>query len=235
MTSPEYIVSPDASSLAERAFSEIQAAGQRASDEGRPFRLAIPGGNSPRAIFDRMAADPHALPWTNTDLFWVDERAVPPDHPDSNYAGARSTLLNHVPIPPDRVHRVRGELGAERAAAQLASDLSALTPNVSPQLDAVLLGLGEDGHVASLFPERSELDEHEQLAVAVHDAPKPPPDRVTMTLPTLNGAHVVLILAMGRGKADAVARCRAHGDLPGALVRPAGRCVWLLDEAAAQL
>ena len=154
-------------------------------------------------------------------MLFGDERCVPPDHPDSNYRMAREELLDHVG--PASVHRMAGELGAEAAAADYDAVVAALQP-----LDLILLGLGEDGHTASLFPGNPAL-EAAGWAVAVHGAPKPPPDRVSLSLTTLRGARRVLVMATGRDKAAAVEMAR-RGEVPAGMI-PAAE--WVLDAAAA--
>ena len=154
-------------------------------------------------------------------MLFGDERCVPPGHPESNYRMARESLLGRVA--PATVHRIAGELGPDEAAAAYDRIVGALTP-----LDVVLLGAGEDGHTASLFPGHPEV-QAKGWAVGVRNAPKPPPDRVSLTLPALQGARHVIVLATGAGKADAVARAR-RGEVPSGMIAGA---LWLLDRAAA--
>ena len=146
---------------------------------------------------------------------------MPPNHPESNYRMAREALLDRVA--PVTVHRIAGELGPDEAAASYDRIVSALAP-----LDVVLLGAGEDGHTASLFSGHPEV-QAKGFAVGVRNAPKPPPDRVSLTLPALQGARHVIVLATGAGKADAVARAR-RGEVPSGMIAGA---LWLLDRAAA--
>jgi 6-phosphogluconolactonase len=154
-------------------------------------------------------------------VLFGDERCVPPDHPDSNYRLARETLLDRVA--PGSVHRIAGELGPDEAAELYSRVVAPLAP-----LDVVLLGAGEDGHTASLFPGHPEV-QMQGWAVGVRNAPKPPPDRVTLTLPALQGARRVIVLATGAGKADAVARAK-RGEVPSGMIANAR---WLIDRAAA--
>jgi 6-phosphogluconolactonase len=153
-------------------------------------------------------------------VFFSDERCVPPDHADSNYRAALDVLLRHVD--PGAVHRIAGELGAEAAAALYAPAVAAAP------LDLVLLGIGPDGHTASLFPGNAALDAVGYVA-AVHDAPKPPSDRVTLTVRALRQARRVVLLAAGSEKADAVGRARA-GEVPAGLIAHAE---WIVSEDAA--
>jgi 6-phosphogluconolactonase len=170
-----------------------------------------------------------------------DERCVPVEHPDSNWGLAAAALLDHVPVPSHQLLRPPGELGPEAAADAYQAALAALPPSGagSPRLEVVWLGLGEDGHVLSLFPDRPEVEVADRLVVAVHDSPKPPPERVSLTLAALAGTERLLLLAAGEAKAAPVARARAGDDrLPltraVATVRAGGGSVtWLLDRSAA--
>jgi 6-phosphogluconolactonase len=172
-------------------------------------------------------------------VYWGDERHVPPEHPDSNYRMAREALLDHVPLPGANVHRVPAEEpDARRAAERYERDLRAgfaLAATTLPRFDLVLLGLGADGHTASLFPGAEALDETLRLAVATR-GPAPPIERITLTLPVLNHAACVAFLVSGADKAAVVRAVLAEPRsplLPAQRVRPAGRLVWLLDAAAA--
>jgi 6-phosphogluconolactonase len=170
-----------------------------------------------------------------------DERCVPVTDPDSNWGQAAAALLDHVPVPASHLLRPQGELGAEEAAGAYQAALAELppAPGGAPRLEVVWLGVGEDGHCLSLFPGRPELEVTVRLVVGVHDSPKPPPDRVSLTLAALAGVERLLVLAAGAAKAEPVARARAGDDrLPitraVAAVRAAGGSVtWLLDRAAA--
>jgi 6-phosphogluconolactonase len=157
---------------------------------------------------------------------------VPPDHADSNYRMAREALLDHVTIPPHNIHRIHGELPPRRAADLYQSVLQSVL-GVPPRFDLVLLGMGDDGHTASLFPGSSALQESERSSVDVH-VPHLDSTRVTLTLPILNRAHRVLFLVSGQSKAPALARIRAGDRLPAARIRPTGgTLLWLVDQAAA--
>jgi 6-phosphogluconolactonase len=169
-----------------------------------------------------------------------DERCVPVGHPDSNWGQAAAALLDHVPVPAHQLLRPPGELGAEAAADAYQSALAALPASAArvPRLEVAWLGVGEDGHCLSLFPGAPEVEVADRLVVAVHDAPKPPPDRISLTLAALAGVERLLVLAAGPGKAEPIARARAGDDrLPVTraveAVRSAGGSVtWLLDRAA---
>ena len=205
--------------------------------------IALAGGRTPRAVYERLAeAGTPAIDWTRVHVAFGDERMVAPDHGDSNYGMARAALFDRVPLPPSQIHRIEGERGVAAAAADAyAAALSrafALAPGTWPVFDLVLLGVGPDGHTASLFPHTPALAVLDRLAAAAV-APSPPTARVTLTYPVLNAARAVLVLVSGPDKADAVARAFDDGDVvvddcPVRGVRPeAGTLLWHLDAAAA--
>ncbi len=181
--------------------------------------LVLAGGSTPKRCYELLAGANVA--WGRVTVLFGDERCVAPDDPDSNYRMAREALLDRVA--PATVHRIPAELGAEEAAAYYDRIIERLAP-----LDVVLLGAGEDGHTASLFPGHPEIGAT-GWAVAVHNAPKPPPDRVSLTLPALQSARNVIVLATGAGKAGAVAKAR-RGEVPSGMIAGA---LWLIDRAAA--
>jgi 6-phosphogluconolactonase len=203
--------------------------------------VALAGGSTPRGLYRLLATDARyrdAVAWARVELFWGDERHVPPDHPDSNYGMAAAELLAHVPIHPARVHRIQGEHpDVHAAAAAYEQDIRRTIPTdgVVPQLDLVLLGLGADGHTASLFPGTAAVRERDRLVVA-HYVEAVQAERITMTLPLLNAARHVLFVVTGSDKADAVRRVLDTGEpLPAAAVRPTqGELTWLVDRAAAR-
>jgi 6-phosphogluconolactonase len=188
--------------------------------------LCLAGGNTPRATYEALA-QAHGVDWPRVAIYFGDERAVPPDHPDSNYRLARAALLDHVPIPVESIHRMRAEAPDRDAAAR---EYAALLPE---RVDVLILGVGEDGHTASLFPGSPALREAARLVLPV-SGPKPPFERMTLTPPALARGRTILVLAAGAGKADAVATA-LEGEIdvdrcPSQLVRDA---VWLTDHAAA--
>lgn len=229
--------------LAEAAARAAMADLEAAVEAHGTATWALTGGSTPGAAYRRLAAhDLRAgVEWDRVRVAMGDERCVPPDHPDSNWGQAAAALLDHVPVPDHHRLRPRGELGAEAAADAYQAALGALpaTPAGAPRLEVVWLGVGEDGHCLSLFPGRPEVEVTDRLVVPVHDSPKPPSDRVSLTLAALAGTERLLVLAAGPGKAEPVARARAgDGRLPVtravAAVRAAGGSVtWLLDRAAA--
>jgi len=181
--------------------------------------LVLAGGTTPKRCYELLS---HLeVEWGRVAVLFGDERCVHPDHPDSNYRMARESLLDRVA--PATVYRMPGELGPDEAAGAYAHVVAAVGP-----LDVVLLGVGEDGHTASLFPGHAAL-QAPGLAVGIRDAPKPPPQRVTLTLSALQSARRVIILATGAGKADAVARAK-RGEVPSGMIADAR---WLMDRAAA--
>jgi len=208
--------------------------------------LAISGGRTPEGMFRQLALPTmQSWPvWPALDVFWADERAVAPDDPDSNYRLAWESFLSKARIDPARVHRMRGEAPdldaeAKRYEEELAAWAGTTSPasGALPRLDLVLLGLGPDGHTASLFPESPALVASQRWVVA---APGPPPHvrRLTFTLPVLNAARAVLFLVTGREKAEAVRQAITRSEpmerIPASAVQPAdGRLYWVLDEAAA--
>lgn len=209
------------------------------------FDLVLAGGSTPAGLYTVLASQfVDRLVWPHIHIFFGDERCVPPDHAWSNYGMAHRTLLRHVPLPPSNLHRMAGELAPEVAAGLYAAEVARLTGAARPQFDLVLLGMGDDGHTASLFPGMPALESAETVAAtAVPTYVQPQVSRITLTLPVLNAAHEVLVLIAGAGKAAMVRRITAalrsgagsaDAQLPLARVQPAaGRLVWLLDDAAA--
>ena len=193
--------------------------------------VSLTGGSTPRKMYEALAREPDQVPWTQVHLFWGDERAVPPDHKDSNYGMARDALVAHVPLPPDQVHRMRGELVPEEAARQYERELMGT-------FDLMLLGLGEDAHIASIFP-GSPLVEERARKTAAPWAPHLNAYRITLTPPALLDARQIVMLVSGEKKAGAV-KAAIEGPLdpkqwPAQLLRDAGeRVEWLIDRAAAR-
>jgi 6-phosphogluconolactonase len=239
-----YIVWPSAQDLAlasARLFAEkVESAAARRG----VARIAISGGSTPQAAF-RLLADPaqpfaQTIPWDRLQLFWVDERCVPPDHPDSNYGVCKKLLLDNVPIGPANVHRMEGELDPEEAASRYESTLRntmKLEGAESPRFDLLLLGMGDDGHTASLFPHTDGLNEIGRLAIANH-VPQKDTWRISLTWPVVNQAAEVAFEIAGKAKTDVVAEVftgpRDPERLPSQLIRPSnGRLLVQLDEIAA--
>lgn len=241
---PEIRIVEDADELAESAAGMIvDIATGSVAQHGR-FSVALAGGATPRATYERLARPPlsELVPWTRTFVFFGDERGVPPDHPASNFGMASDALLSKVPVPASQVYRIAGETTDPDAVAadygrRLAQVLGAERGQV-PRLDLVLLGVGVDGHTASLFPGSPALKEVFRTVVAVHASAAAIPQRFTLTYPVLNAAGCVIYLVSGAEKAKVVRASLGEqaATLPAGLVRPAdGRLVWLLDRAAAAL
>jgi 6-phosphogluconolactonase len=236
----------DAPALARAAAGAFtQCARDAISARGR-CAVALSGGSTPRAMYERLAEPPYrdAIAWSDIHVFWSDERHVPPTHADSNFRMAYDAWLSRVPIPPGNIHRIRAELADARDAADdyegaLREFFQLETTGAFPRFDVVLLGVGSDGHTASLFPGTAALRESTRMAVALW-AEQVSAHRVTLTLPMLNAAGDVLFLVSGTAKAAIVRAClyrsRETQLLPAQLVRPpAGRVTWLLDRDAARL
>lgn len=209
---------------------------------GRRGRLAaaLSGGTTPISFYKQLAAPGRDLPWERTHIFLTDERCVPFDHQDSNYGMINANLLRHVPIPPGNIHAVQTGLEPPAAAAGYETELRAffgLKHGEFPDFDLILLGLGEDGHTASLFPGDAVLAENRRLAAAVART-APDHDRVTLTLPVIRAAGVVVFLVAGANKAAALKSLieTLEEEAPAALARSSrGKTLYLADEDAASL
>ena len=234
----------DAALFEAGADAFVRAARLAVADRG-VFRVSLAGGSTPRGLYARLADDPRfraRVQWDRIDFFWGDERHVPPDHADSNYRMAYEALLSKVPVAEARVHRVLAERSdADEVAAAYDADVQSIAGPAGgvPRLDLVLLGIGADGHTASLFPGTPALSEVSRLVVA-HRVEASESVRITMTLPLLNAAREVIFLAAGAAKAEAVRDVlRPNPDtptLPASLIHPAdGTVMWLLDREAASL
>ena len=236
-------VLPDAEALALRAADVFAMAAQAAAAARGRFAAALSGGETPRALYRHLARQQFAqkVPWRRVLLYWGDERCVAPDDPASNYGMAREAFIKHVPIAAENVHRMQGESDPEAAALACEAELRALAKlerpaSEVPIFDLVILGLGRDGHTASLFPHSSALDEEARFCVAT-EAPDGSP-RLTLTLPVINSARRVMMLVSGAEKAGMVAEVLEGFRLPKAVPAQAiapvkGQLLWLLDEAAA--
>jgi 6-phosphogluconolactonase len=229
----------DADSVAERAAAHIARQLGRARAERGVAHVALSGGTTPGRTYELLAAKADEL--TGVEMWFADERCVAPEDPESNYRLAAETLLTPAAIAPERVHRMRGEAGPREGARLYAEELvgrlrgddaDAGTP---PVLDLVVLGIGPDGHVASLFPGAATLDAGEQaICLGVEDSPKPPPQRITLSLAVLRAARECVLLATGASKADALAAMLGEPtrQVPASLLRR-GRLTVIADDAAA--
>jgi 6-phosphogluconolactonase len=204
-----------------------------------PFRVSLSGGSTPKASYELLASDEFRgrFPWTRASWYWGDERFVPYDHPDSNYRMAREAMLSKVPVPPENIHPVPTEGTPEDAARryertlQTAYGATTLDPQ-RPLFDVTLLGLGDDGHTASLLPGDPVLNERRRwVAVVSHGRPEV---RITMTYPAIESSRRVAFLVEGGEKAEVFSAIRAgNSQLPAARVRPVGKLFWFVDQAAA--
>jgi 6-phosphogluconolactonase len=218
-------VLPDADALAAEAATRILAAAQKAIAARGAFRLVLTGGRTPRGIYRRLGAA--EADWARWHVYLGDERCLPPDDPERNSRMAAESWLDASPIPRAQIHMMPAELGATAAAAAYAQTLAGLG-----DFDLVLLGLGEDGHVASLFPghERGSAADAPD-ALPVFDAPKPPPERVSLGARRLSAAREVLFLVSGEGKRPAVAAWNGGADIPAAAIAPVAGVDVLIDFA----
>ena len=239
-------VLPDAAAVARRGAELFALAAAECVGQAGQFVVALSGGRTPLALYDVLASDTSLrseIPWSHCFFFFGDERHVAPDHPDSNYRMAHDSLLSRVPIDASHVFRIKGELAsADRAAVEYEQTIRSffrLPPGRFPRLDLVMLGLGADGHVASLFPGTRAVDERARLVVA-NPVDRLETTRITLTLPVLNEAARVMVLVQGQEKSQALAAV-LHGEpgqtpLPAQLVRPTnGSMTWLVDQLSAAL
>jgi len=235
----EIVIVKDATSLAREAADRIEAGSAGAIAGAGRFSIALSGGNTPRAVYELLAAAParDRIDWTRWEVYFGDERTVPPDHVESNYRMAYQSLLSKVPLPAECVHRMMGENPPEQAAVDYGRLLKDRFGDGGP--DLVMLGMGDDGHTASLFPYTAALAEAKHRCVA-NWVEKLQSWRLTMTAPFINRAAMVMILVSGAGKADRVAEViegpRDPQRLPIQSINPNGadaKLLWLLDEPAA--
>jgi len=223
--------------LFQAAAAEFIALASTAIRDHEKFSVALSGGSTPKSLYSVLAKA--TLSWEKIFFFWSDERHVPPDHPESNYRMAKEALLSIVPVPPENIFRVRAE---EKDANVVARDYEEalrsffrLRPGEFPRFDLILLGLGPDGHTASLFPNTPALNETKRLVVA-NWVEKFKTNRITFTYPVLNYAACVIFLVSGGDKSEIVREVLENpgADLPSQKVHPAnGRLLWLLDKDAA--
>lgn len=242
----KYYVEPDPAALARRAAQYfVEMVGEAVAGSGHA-RIAISGGSTPKATFE-LLADPnqpwrYRMPWENLDLYWVDERTVPPDNADSNYRMTREALLDTAPLKPEQIHRMEGELDPEVAASRYEAELRnsfRIEGAEMPRFDLVALGMGPDGHTASLFPRTQALHEVTRLVTANH-VPQQNTWRITLTWPLINHARSVFFLIAGADKAEILKQVltgpRDPERLPSQLIWPcSGILTLILDKAAAAL
>jgi 6-phosphogluconolactonase len=246
--SPPFVdVLPDASALARAASERFVDAAERAIADHDGFIVALAGGSTPRRMYELLAREPlvSRVSWSRVHVVWGDERCVPPTDAASNFRMAREALLDHVPVPAGNVHRMHGEDDPARAAASYEATLRELlrTPSGPPSaasgrnIDLALLGLGDNGHTASIFPGSAAVNERLRWVMGEY-VPAVSMWRITLTAPVLNAAANVLFLVSGDAKATVVARVlegpREPRELPAQLIAPThGRVQWLVDRPAA--
>ncbi len=236
MTQLSTLADPEA--VAQRAAREIAVRLRSAIERRGRAHLALSGGTTPQRAYELLAGA--EMDWEAVEVWFADERCVGPEDEQSNYRMARETLLETAGVPARRVHRMEGELGAEQAALRYAERLRELAPAAAsgsplPCLDVIVLGIGPDGHVASLFPGAESLHAGpEAICLPVHGSPKPPPDRVTLSLAMLHAARRCVLLATGAGKADAMSAAlgAASPHVPASLLRRE-RLIAIVDDSAA--
>jgi 6-phosphogluconolactonase len=241
MMQPQIKVLPDVDAIAQEAAERIVRAADEAIVLSGRFTIALSGGSTPKTLYQLLAEEPYRsrIDWTKVEVFFTDERCVPPDHPESNYRMARETLLSKVPIPGDNIYRMRGEVEPpEEAAKEYGMMLKEKFGDGG--LDLCLLGMGEDGHTASLFPGTPAVNEthHRCVAVYVEKSTTGKSWRITLTAPFINRSREVIILVAGANKSKVLAEVlegpRDPQRLPVQLIEPAsGRVTWFVDAAAA--
>lgn len=240
---PEVLIRKDSEALALAAADRLVEIGNQAVKAKDRFNLVLAGGSTPQVMYQTLASDEfrHQLDWKKVHIFWGDERCVPPDDPLGNYHMARQALLDPLAIPGENIHRMAGELEPDLAAKNYNHELQHHFGQVDfPLFDFILLGLGQDGHTASLFPGSMAVLEREKWVAAVEHVTPPPPfvPRITLTVPVINAAAHVLFLVSGADKAEILGRVLQHEapdpDLPASLIYPKrGSLTWMIDRAAA--
>ena len=233
---------PNADAIAEEAARCWARVAREAVDTRGEFSIALSGGETPRRLYEAMASEPwlDQTPWAETHVFWGDERRVPASHPDSNYRMAWETLLQYVPVPPEQIHRMRGEDLVNSAVRHYVDVLQRhfkLGRREWPRFDLILLGMGEDGHIASIYPGTRAFSDRSSLVVAF-EVPQLGVERMTLTLPVINNARHILFLVAGEAKAETLQAVLEGPSMPSTYpaqaVQPEdGTLMWLIDEAAA--
>lgn len=231
-------VFPNIVALVQNVADYIASVAQSSIADHGSFNIGLSGGNTPRPALELLASHT-GINWSRVNVFWGDERCVPPDHPASNYRLARELLLDFVPIPAGQIFRIRGELDPAEAAADYQAILHAHFGNIQPRFDLMFQGIGDDGHTASLYPETPALHDRQNWVVANY-VEKLSAWRVTLTPQAINAASHIMFMVSGQHKAQAV-REVLQGDFhpdqcPAQLIQPDdGELIWMLDAAAAAL
>ena len=232
---------PDIDTLSQEAARYVvRVASEAITTHGR-FTLVLAGGTTPKKLYGLLASEPYReqIDWALTEIFWSDERCVPPDSEDSNYHLAQQVLLGQIPIPAEQIHRMPADADdRDLASLTYTQEIQRVFgTNGVPSFDLIQLGMGPEGHTASLFPHQASLHEQTRLVIPV-SVPKPPPPRLTFTPPLLNAASHVLFLVTGQDKADALQAVLEGAynpdEYPAQIIRPPkGEVTWMLDPAAA--
>lgn len=247
MSAPEVVVHDSGEVLMEAAAARLITKIVDAQASRGVASVVLTGGSTGIGLLERVRRSParDAVRWSAVDVYWGDERFLPDGHPDRNAVQAHEALLDHVPVDPERVHPMAPSDGTFREAADeaaahyaelLATTAEKATEVPAPAFDVLLLGVGEEGHTASLFPDTPYVREAQRTVVGVHDCPKPPPTRISLTLPAIHAASEVWLMTTGAGKADAIASALGGAephDIPAAGAHGHDRTLWLLDSAAA--
>ena len=237
-------IASDALDLAEQAAAHFIELSRTTIQKLGQFTVVLAGGSTPRGLYSLLASEDYQreVNWDKVHIFWGDERAVPPNHPDSNYLMAHQTLLDQVQLPAKNIHRIHGELDPKEAANQYVLELTSFfapSPGGFPQFDLVLLGLGEDGHTASLFAGTKALLEKTRW-VAENHVPKLNEWRITLTPPIINASKNVMFLVSGERKAKALRGVHEGNQraekFPAQMIQPmAGEIIWFIDKSAGAL
>jgi 6-phosphogluconolactonase len=244
MSSPSILVNRDAEGLAHAVAARLITKLVDVQSSGEIAHVVLTGGRVAAVVYRAVAESParSAIDWRRVEFWWGDERFLPDGDPERNETQARDAFLSRVQVDPARVHPMPADSGqgpeaaADAYAAELAAAAGPGDHNGVPTFDVLMLGVGPDGHVASLFPEHPELQVDDRSVVAVHDAPKPPPTRISLTFPALSRAREVWFVVSGEDKAKAVSLALSGADplqIPAAGVKGLDRTLWLLDEPAA--
>jgi 6-phosphogluconolactonase len=230
------VVLPDADAVAQTAAARLLTAIADTLTVEDRAHVVLTGGTVGIATLAAVAASPlrESIDWTSVHVWWGDERFVPAGDPDRNEGQAQEALLSHIAIPEENIHRMGDSDTYPSAEAAAAAYLDEITSHGTPQWDVLMLGLGPDGHVASLFPHHHGFTQSGGNVIAVHDSPKPPPTRVSLGLGSIELARQVWVVAAGESKAEAVRDCLAGDEsYPGAVVHGTETTLWLVDAAAA--
>lgn len=238
----QVVIYPDTNTLSHAAAAYIVQCAREAITEHGRFFIALSGGSTPKVLYGLLGSTPYrdSIDWALVEIFWSDERCVPPESSDSNYNLAQEVLLSKIPISASQIHRMPADKAdRDTASIEYTQEMQRVfgTSGV-PIFDLLQLGMGPEGHTASLFPHQEALQEQQRLVMPV-TVPKPPPPRLTFTPPLLNAARHILFLVTGADKADAVQAVLESGyqpeEYPAQIIRPPhGEVTWMLDTAAAE-